>query len=188
MEAEYLQYFKDLIEGHAKEGWIPWFKKNENYLKASMSRAAFLRLKFNKIQEAIKILQSKGIKFKESPLLPKFIYLSNYNPNALDEKWEIKQDFWNKSYNGAFGLFQNDDKEGSYKKLTSYLNKAINKSPKDREVEVSDFLCDARLEYLYGNQGLGLMMLKLLSKIESHDDIILHYISEAEVLLSEIKE
>jgi hypothetical protein len=72
----HLAYFKDLLEGRAPVSWHAWFKRNEAQLAQELPRAAFLRLKFHKLDEAEKILRQAGVEFSVSPLAKREKYYS----------------------------------------------------------------------------------------------------------------
>ncbi|HGM5918642.1 TPA: hypothetical protein ACKP5X_000910 [Stenotrophomonas maltophilia] len=61
MDAEHLEYFKAALEGRATVGWNVWFAANQQALAQQVSRPALLRLKFNHLHEAERLLAEAGI-------------------------------------------------------------------------------------------------------------------------------
>ena len=61
MDAEHLEYFKAALEGRATVGWNVWFAANQHALAQQLSRPALLRLKFNRLDEAERLLAEAGI-------------------------------------------------------------------------------------------------------------------------------
>ena len=52
MRPEHLAYFKDLFDGRAQLGWHAWFARHDRELQQDLPRAAYLHLKFRKLDEA----------------------------------------------------------------------------------------------------------------------------------------
>ena len=61
MDAEHLEYFKAALEGRATVGWNVWFAANQQALAQQVSRPALLRLKFNHLHEAERLLAEAGV-------------------------------------------------------------------------------------------------------------------------------
>jgi hypothetical protein len=91
---------------------------------------------------------------------------------VLDDKGRPKPEFRRKAYDGAYGLFEDGDAQGARERISKFLRK-IERFPIQRRVEeLEGFWFDGEMEYRYGEQELGQMMLELLAALPAGDDLL----------------
>ncbi len=86
MDAEHLEYFKAALEGRATIGWNVWFAANQQALSQQLSRPALLRLKFNQLDEAERLLAEAGIVPASMAGKRNEMYCAQFSLDVLDEK------------------------------------------------------------------------------------------------------
>lgn len=185
MLAEYLAYFKDLLEGRANISWNGWFAANEAQLEQDLPRAAFLRLKFKKLEEAKMLLTAAGMEFSPSPLAKRERYYSLLHPDVCDDLGRPKESFRRQGYSGAFGKFLDGDIEAATELLTSYIKKVRRRPALQRAEEIGDICFDGEIEFTLGNAELGRLMLELVARMKLGDDLIDPAIFRARELLGQ---
>jgi hypothetical protein len=172
MRAEHLAYFKDLFEGRATVSWNAWFKQNEAQLSEELPRAAFLRLKFRKLDEAEKHLRTAGIEFCVSPLARREKYYSLLHDSVLDENGRPKESFRRKAYDGAIGHFLDGHPVKAKETFAAFLRK-LKRRPMEKRVEELEALCfDGEMEFEYGDHEIGRIVLEMVAALETGNDLL----------------
>lgn len=170
MRPEYLAYFKDLFEGRAEFSWNAWFARHDEELRKELPRAQYLRLKFQKLDEAERSLRDAGIDFTTSPVARRERYYSLLHPSVCDEKGRPSEAFRRKAYDGAYGKFMDGDVAEGRRILEAYAKKLKRKSVARRAEELADFAFDGSMEFQDGDARLGRAMLEIVAGFELGDD------------------
>lgn len=181
---EYLAYFKDLFEGRAAISWQAWFKENDAQLSQDLPRAAYLRLKFQMLDEAEKLLRQAGVEFFVSPLAKREKYYSLLHESVLDDRGRPNESFRRKAYNGAAGQFFDGKLLEARKTLIAFLSK-LNRRPIEKRIEEIEDMCfDGEMNFEYGDRELGRMMLEVIAALETGNDLLDPAICRAREVLS----
>jgi hypothetical protein len=181
---EHLAYFKDLFEGRANISWNAWFRQNEHQLSQDLPRTAFLKLKFHKLDEAEKLLEEAGMPFTISPHAKREKHYSLLHDSVLDDKGRPTKEFRRKAYNGAFGQILDGFVDKGTKTLAAFLKK-MNRLPiLKRMDELNDFCFDGENEFEFGERKIGRIMLELVAKLETGNDLLDPAILRARELLA----
>ena len=181
---EHLNYFKDLLEGRATISWQAWFKRNAESLQTELPRAVYLRLKFQNLDEAEKLLRESGIEFLASPQAKRERQYAQLHPSVLDENGRPLESFQRKAYNGAFGAFMDDQPEKGNALLRKFLAKINRGSSLKRGETLGDMCFDGQMELQLGNELIGRSILELIAELETGDDLIDPAIFRARELLN----
>jgi hypothetical protein len=172
MRPEHLAYFKDLFEGRAEVSWHAWFKKNDSQLAQELPRADYLRIKFDKLDEAEKLLHQAGIPFRMSPIAKREKFYSLLHESVLDERGRPIESFRRDAYLGAVGQFLDGDFSSAKASLTACLKK-IKRRPVAKRIEDLEDMCfDAEMEFQHGNRELGRFMLEVIALLEAGNDLL----------------
>jgi hypothetical protein len=172
IRAEHLAYFKVLFEGRASISWNAWFKLHEAELAQDLPRAAFLRLKFHKLDEAEKLLHESGIKFAPSPLARREKYYSLLHPSVLDENGRPKESFRRKAYDGAFGCFLDGQPDEGKAILASHLRKLKLRPILKRAEGLEEMCFDGEMEFEFGEPEIGRIILELVASLDAGNDLL----------------
>lgn len=165
VEKKHLDYFKDLVEGNASVAFSAYLRKNEQSLKEQFARAQFLRLKFDSIDEIIKILDESGIEYKLSNAsINMEKYLMNFHPDVLDENGRIKKSHRDTMFNGAVRLFY-VEKNKAKSALHKFLGIPKRLSEGGSIEHMEDVEAFAEIELRYGDVDLGLFLLREIASI-----------------------
>lgn len=184
MHPDHLAYFKDLLEGRADISWNAWFKRNQQSLSAQLTRADFLRLKFNKLDEAERLLQQAAIPYVPSPLARRERHHAMLHDSVLDEQGRPLLSFRRKAYDGALGQLMDGDVAQAEATLATYLAKLRRQSSGPRAEAVADLCFDGEMELVYGTQAIGITMLQTVAAIAEGDDLLDPSIQRAQHLLA----
>ena len=90
MDAEHLEYFKAALEGRATVGWNVWFAANQQALAQQVSRPALLRLKFNHLHEAERLLAEAGVVPTSTAGKRYEVYCAQLSADVVDEAGRAK--------------------------------------------------------------------------------------------------
>ncbi|QIL79436.1 hypothetical protein G7047_05605 [Diaphorobacter sp. HDW4A] len=183
MRPEHLAWFKDLLEGRASVSWVAWFKRHETELANELPRAAFLRLKFNHLDEAEPLLRKAGIDITPSPLAKRERLYATMHPSVLDENGRPKETFRRQSHHGTFGFFGDGDLAKGTEALRACLREMKGYPITTHAQMLQDFCFDAEMELQYGNEKIGRTMLELIAALETDDDLLAPSIFAARVAL-----
>jgi len=184
MHPDHLAYFKDLLEGRADISWNAWFKRNQQSLSAQLNRADFLRLKFNKLDEAERLLQQAAIPYVLSPLAKRERHHAMLHESVLDEHGRPLLSFRRKAYDGALGQLMDGDVAQAEATLAAYLGKLRRQPQGPRAEAVADLCFDGEMELVYGTQAIGITMLQTVAAIAEGDDLLDPSIQRAQHLLA----
>lgn len=172
VKMEHLAYFKSLFEGRAAISWNAWFKLHEHELSQLLSRVDFLRLKFEKLDEAEKLLNNAGISFTKSPQARREKYYSFLHDSVLDETGRPSEAFRRKAYGGAMGLLRDGDVKNGKAKLLTYVKKALRRPIQEKIEQIQDLCYEGTLEFECGDKQAGIAILQVIADLESGDDLI----------------
>lgn len=121
MDAEHLEYFKAALEGRATVGWNVWFAANQQALSQQLSRPALLRLKFNQLDEAERLLAEAGIVPASTAGKRYEVYCARFALDVLDEKGRPLPAIWRAAHDGAIGLLADGEHEAGKAKLLAQI-------------------------------------------------------------------
>lgn len=184
LQPEHLAYFKDLFEGRAEVSWNAWFKQNAEQLAQLLPRGEFLRLKFQKLDEAERLLKQAGVDYAPSPMLKREKLYSLLHESVLDEKGRPKEGYDRGHYNGAFGHFYDGNMEKGNAILAKCLKNILRRPQIKRAEELGDMCFDGEMELEYGNKQIALAILGLLAALPTGDDLLDPAIFRARRLLN----
>jgi hypothetical protein len=156
---------------------------NSSRLSQELTRADFLRLKFDKLDEAERQLRMASVSYVPSALIRKERLYASLHPSVLDEKGRPIEYIRAKAYDNAFGEFISGNIAQAEVILKKYLDHALESQDPLRIELITDFSADGEMEYLNGSEQLGAIMLNLLVKIDNSDDLIEPLITAAKNLL-----
>lgn len=171
MRPEHLSYFVDLLEGRAEVSWHAWFAAHEAELARDLPRAEFLRLKFQKVKEAEKLLQSAGIPYTEDPSAARRErYYALLHPSVLDERGRPRPEFRRKAYNGVMGQLMDGDFDAARATLAKLIRR-IRRHPAEKQAEELEDLCfDGEMELTLGDPAVGRALLEAAASVPRWDD------------------
>ncbi|MEK5437887.1 MULTISPECIES: hypothetical protein [Paenibacillus] len=177
VDERHLVYFKELLEGNAEISFKAYLSNNEDSLRKQFSPARFARLKFNSIDEIIKILDEENVSYSiNDHAVRNEKYLATFHLDALNEQGRLKEGFKDTLFNGTVHNFKTKGEEAvlTLYKYIEYPKKINNKKNIEK---LQDIECFAELELSLGDESLGLFLLKALASIERQlsevDDIVL---------------
>lgn len=188
IRAEHLAYFKDLFEGRAEISWNAWFKRNESQLAQELPRMEYLRLKFDKMDEAEKLLRKAGIQFEISPLAKRERHYSLLHDSVLDEKGRPLAEFQRKAYDGAIGCFMDGSSEKGTEILAKFVRKAMRRPLLKRADAIGDLCFDGEMQLATGDPAIGTAILELIAELDTGDDLLDPAIRRARELLQRSKQ
>jgi hypothetical protein len=178
--AEYLTYFKDLLEGRAEISWHGWFAQNQTALQERLPRAEYLRLKFKMIDEAERLLIANGIPFAITPHAKRERYYTTFSPDVCDDKGRPNEKIKRTFYDGAFGLYMDGDTEKAAAYFIEYVKKIRRmRNRVKQDEELGGLLVDGESEFTFGDEKLGRMMLEPIADLELFSDQVDFSIFEA---------
>ena len=164
----HLEFFKSALEGFEKMTMAAYIRKNNEAIKRELTRAEYLRLKFDTVATVKKILNENNIYYTENKFVEKREwYLGLFDPSVLDDNGELTEEHRKQMrsiYNGAIVAFENGDrraKELFYESI-GYPEKTYEQS--DME-ELEDVFYDATAEFQYGDKATGVFLLKCLAEM-----------------------
>lgn len=184
MKSAHLEYFKSLLEGTAEISWNAWFSAHEEELKAELPRAAFLRLKFKKLEEAENSLREANIEYQIDPVAyRREKRYSLFHESVLDDKGRPLESFLRKAYDGANGCLMEGDIEAGREILEKWIKK-IRRYPVERRQEELESLCfDGEMELESGNPAIGRVFLEAVVSFPKGNDLTDFAVERAEELL-----
>lgn len=177
VDGRHLVYFKELLEGNAEISFKAYLSNHEDSLRKQFSPARFARLKFKSIDEIIKILDEENVSYSiNDHAVRNEKYLATFHLDALNEQGRLKEGFKDTLFKGTVHNFKTKGEEAvlTLYKYIEYPKKINNKKNIEK---LQDIECFAELELSFGDESLGLFLLKALASIERQlsevDDIVL---------------
>lgn len=114
VDERHLVYFKELLEGNAEISFKAYLSNNEDSLRKQFSPARFARLKFNSIDEIIKILDEENVSYSiNDHAVRNEKYLATFHLDALNEQGRLKEGFKDTLFNGTVHNFKTKGKKQS---------------------------------------------------------------------------
>jgi len=183
---EHLQYFKALLEGRADISWRAWFARNEAKLTLELPRAVLLRLKFDQLDEAEKLLSEAGVRYTPHPTAARRErYYAQLHPSVLDERGRPREAFMRKAYRGAVGLILDGKHDEARERLAGEIKKIRRKPTLQQAEALADMCFDGEMSYLGENREVGRALLKAVASVPLGDDLLDPTIQRALELLAE---
>jgi hypothetical protein len=170
MDAEHLAYFKAAMEGEAKVGWNIWFATHQQALSRQLSRPAFLRLKFKKLDEAERLLAAAGIVPRSTVGKRYECYCALLVGDAMDENGRPNLAFWRSRYDGALGKLADGDRQAGTALLHRCCERASSMGLEAMHDLLTDLCFDGEMELTLGNAEVGRAMLGIVVQAgKSHE-------------------
>ena len=186
MREEDLAYFKDIFEGRAEISWNAWFIRHEARLAVELPRMTFLRLKFNKLDAAEKLLHEAGVPIVPDALaLRRERYHALLHPSVLDDRGRPLESFRRIAYSGAIGKILDEESEAAKEILAKVIKRIRRYAAHRRADELGDMAFDGEMELTVGHREIGLAILKAVASIPSGDDLCDHATDRARQLLAD---
>jgi len=184
MRPEHLAYFKDLLEGRAEVSWNAWFPRHDAEFARELPRAVYLRLKFQKLDEAEKLLRAAGVEYTPDPVAARRErYYALLSPTVLDERGHPRPEFRRKAYNGAFGQLMDGEVEEARATLARYIQR-VRRLPMHRQAEELEDLCfDGEMELTLGDPEIGRVLLEAVASVPRKNDQVDPAVDRARELL-----
>lgn len=159
-----LRYLKELLEGHAELGWRAWFARNEPELRERLSRAAFLRLKFEPFEQAERHLRDAGVDFTPDPdALRRERHHASFAAELLDERGRVREEHRRAAHDGAIGLAL----DGRLDEARAVLTRNVARGSLQ---DIIDLCWDGEVELTLGDPAVGRLMLEVVAALDSGDD------------------
>lgn len=172
LNADDLQYFRDLIEGREVPSWHPWWRANEARLRQELPRVDFLRLKFGHLRAMAEVLAGAGIEFTWSPRGRREAAYARLHPSAVDERGHPLPEFRKRAYDGAVALFQAGDAAGGANQLDKVLKRIRRmKDEAERGEALAEMQIDGEQLYDEGETAAGLALLRAVARWETVSDL-----------------
>jgi len=170
---EHLLYFKELLEGRADVSWNAWFPRHEAELARELPRAEFLRLKFQKLDEAEKLLRAAGVEYTPDPAAARRErYHALLDPSVLDQRGRPRPEFRRKAYNGALGQLMDGEVDAARATLGKFIRR-VRRYPAEKQAEELEDLCfDGEMELTLGDPEIGRVLLEAVASVPPRDDLV----------------
>lgn len=184
MNPKHLTYFKDLLEGRAEVSWYAWFAPHEAELARELPRAEFLRLKFDKLDAAEKLLQAAGYSYTPDPAAARRErYYALLHPSVLDERGRPRPAFRRKAYAGALGQLMDGEFDAGRATLAKWVRR-VRRYPVEKQAEELEDLCfDGEMEFTLGDPAIGRVLLEAVASVPCGNDQMSPAIDRAQELL-----
>ena len=188
IEEKHLKYFKKLLEGNAQVSFVAYIKHNQDALREQLSRAQFLRLKFQPIDEIQNILINNEISYEINPLAVKTEkYLMTFHPDVLDEYGKIKKSHKESLFNGVIKFFEEGKIDLTTKALNDFIGFPKNICKKKYISNIEDVEGFAEIELKYGDEKIGLFLLEKIAAIDRQNSDVDDSIIKAKYAINEYK-
>ncbi|MHC1652944.1 hypothetical protein ACODUL_06545 [Stenotrophomonas maltophilia] len=172
MDANHLEYFKAALEGRATVGWNVWFAANQQALAQQLSRPALLRLKFNQLNEAERLLAEAGIVPTSTAGKRYEMYCAQFALDALDEKGRPLPAIWRAAHGGAIGLLADGEHDAGRAKLLAEFSRARKRGLEQAHEWLSDVCFEGEMELRGGDAVVGRSLLALVVQAGSGHDLL----------------
>lgn len=184
MNEKHLHYFKNLIEGKEVITWKKFWKDNVEELQQTLSRSEFLKLKFEKLDHAEKILEQNGIAFQWTLEGKQQKVWSNLHDSVCDENGKPLLSFRRKSFSGAFGDYLDNKTELSLGKIKKHIDDILKtKDPVAKSDLLNEAEFDAEAFFDEGFEDFAIVILKQISEIATDDNLLFPAINYAKLRL-----
>ena len=165
-----------VLEGRNDIHLNVWLKNNQNEISKILSRADYLKIKYEPIKFGKNKLKEKSISFIENKDRSRYEqYLMTFSNEALTNDGEIKKDWFEKIFDGVLKKLISGDSIGFSRDMDKFLQKHQGDHPVLKEI-TSDLLYFAETNY-FDNREIALAI------IASVED----FLRKKEVGISEIE-
>ena len=171
-DAEHLEYFKAALEGRASVGWNVWFAANQQALSQQLSRPALLRLKFNQLDEAERLLAEAGIVPASTAGKRYEMYCAQFALDVLDEKGRPLPAIWRAAHGGAIGLLADGEHEAGQAKLLAEFRRVRKRGLQQAHEWLADLCFEGEMELTSGNAEVGRSLLAVVVQAGSGHDLL----------------
>ncbi|HGM6730186.1 TPA: hypothetical protein ACKQBZ_004552 [Stenotrophomonas maltophilia] len=172
MDAEHLEYFKAALEGRASVGWNVWFAANQQALAQQVSRPALLRLKFNHLHEAERLLAEAGVVPASTAGKRYEVYCAQLSADVVDENGRPLPAVWRAAHGGAIGLLADGEHEAGRAKLLAEFSRARKRGLQQAHEWLSDVCFEGEMELSGGNAEVGRSLLAVVVQAGSGYDLL----------------
>ncbi|AWH48622.1 hypothetical protein C1925_05400 [Stenotrophomonas sp. SAU14A_NAIMI4_5] len=172
MDAEHLEYFKAALEGRATVGWNAWFAANQQALSQQLSRPALLRLKFNQLDEAERLLAEAGIVPTSTAGKRYEMYCAQFALDVLDEKGRPLPAIWRAAHGGAIGLLADGEHAAGQAKLLAEFRGVRKRGLTQAHEWLGDLCFEGEVELRDGNTEVGRQLLAVVVQAGSGHDLL----------------
>lgn len=172
MDAEHLEYFKAALEGRATVGWTVWFAANHQALARQLSRPALLRLKFNQLDEAERLLAEAGIMPASTAGKRYEMYCAQLAPEMLDEHGRPLPEVWRAAHGGAIGLLADGEHGAGQAKLLAEFRRTRKRGLQQAHEWLADVCFEGEMELTSGNAEVGRNLLAVVVQAGSGHDLL----------------
>ena len=162
-----------------------WFAANKAELEQTLPRAEFLHLKFNKTEEAERLLKTHCIEFELTDQGRREKRYALFAPEICDERGRPNEAFLRQAYDGAVGAFMDGLLAEAAERAKKFVRKLQRRSIAVRQEEFADLCFDGEMEMTLGNPELGRILLQPLAELKIIDDRIDPMIFRARALLQQ---
>lgn len=138
-----------MISGKADCTWHVWWSRHSVEAESRLTRTAFLRLKFGKLNAAAEMLAADGVSFTWTPAGRRLSAWAKLHADAVDSKGRPKPEIRRRMYGGAFASFESGDFEKADRLISLVVEKMV-KSP-DAGMLLGELLLDAESFGAEGN-------------------------------------
>lgn len=172
MDTEHLEYFKAALEGRAQVGWTVWFAANQQALAQQMSRPALLRLKFNTLDEAERLLAEAGIVPASTAGKRYEMYCAQFSADAVDGNGRPLPALWRAAHGGAIGLLADGEHDVGRAVLLGEFHSARERGLQQAHEWLSDVCFEGEMELTGGNVEVGRALLAVVVQAGSGQDLL----------------
>lgn len=172
MDAEHLEYFKAALEGRATVGWNVWFAANQQALSQQLSRPALLRLKFNQLDEAERLLAEAGIVPANTAGKRYEMYCAQFALDVLDKNGRPLPAIWRAAHGGAIGLLADGEHSAGETKLLAEFRRARKRGLTQAHEWLGDLCFKGEMELRGGNIEMGRQLLAVVVQAGSGHDLL----------------
>lgn len=180
MKTEFLNYFKDFIEGKDVITWKSFWKENSKELEKDLSRTEFLKLKFDNISFAQEILKKHHISYNWTAKGKQQKAWANLHDSVCDENGKPLLSFRRKLFSGAFGFYLDNNIEETKIKVKKHIAVILKeKNTLDKADRLNDAEFDAEALIDEGFTEFGIIVLQEISKIMTDNDLLIPAVNYA---------
>jgi len=171
-----IQNLVNLVEGNVQLGWSKWWLENANTLEQEVSRADFLRMKFNFCAGVSKYLTKIGVTHTLSERAKIIDAEAVYHDSMKDENGNLDKNLLDKTWKGAITQFNRGDTDKAMVIVRTELARAL-RSKNQAKFEELTFSIEKLFDI--GEKPFALACMKEVAEInlsgsnliETHDDM-----------------